>query len=46
MNQIPKDRSLPKEQKIEILKEHQSQLKQLGKQLKDTNDAWQREKKI
>jgi hypothetical protein len=44
MNQIAKDQSLPKEQKIERLKEHQSQLKELGKELKETNKSWQREK--
>lgn len=45
MNQISKDKSLSKDQKNERLREHQSQLKELGKQIKDVGQAWQREKK-
>lgn len=45
MNQIAKDQSLSKEQKAERIKEHQSQIKEIGKELKETAQAWQREKK-
>ncbi len=45
MNQIAKDQSIPKKQKLERLAEHRSQLKEISKQLKDANEAWQREKK-
>lgn len=45
MSQIAKDKSLTKDQKIEQLKDHQSQLKELGKELQETSKAWDREKK-
>jgi hypothetical protein len=45
MNQIAKDQSISKKQKMEMLKDHQSQLIELGNQLKDAGQAWQREKK-
>jgi hypothetical protein len=45
MGTIAKDQSLSKEQKTEQIKGHVNQLKELGKQLKDTGAAWQREKK-
>lgn len=45
MSNITKDQSLSKEQKMEMFKDHQSQLVQLAKQIKQTQESWQREKK-
>ena len=44
MNQIAKDKSLNKEQKMERIKDHQKQYKELQKQLKEISQAYTREK--
>jgi hypothetical protein len=45
MSQIGKDQSISKEQKKERIKEHVGQLKELGKTMKETQEAYAREKK-
>lgn len=44
-NDIIRDKSMPKEQRDKKIADHNSQLKEIDKKLKEVGQAWQREKK-